>query len=273
MTMSPDLAAWQSANDAWLGAAVEWLRLLLGHHAAPAASVVIPTDATPLGSAESPAWWRFGRRASDATTSAAPPPPLALPPASTEVPQQQVDDAASRMAALESADPPPAFLLLARRLGLSRFELNVLLLAVAMELDTRIAGLCARAHGDASLAYPTFALAFAIFEHSLPEGQREPHWDARSPHGTLRYWRLIEAQQSWAQPLIMSALRADERAVNFAKGLGELDERVAPYVTVVESARVPLPASQAAVVDRIVDELTREAPRLRPVHLLGVDSE
>src|SRR5262245_6150148 len=45
----------------------------------------------------------------------------------------------------ETADgePPPALVLLSRRFGLSPFEQDVLLLCAAMELDTRIASLCA----------------------------------------------------------------------------------------------------------------------------------
>ena len=43
------------------------------------------------------------------------------------------------------AEPPSALDMLGERLGLSAFERNVLLLCAGLELDTRIAGLCARA--------------------------------------------------------------------------------------------------------------------------------
>src|SRR2546421_770695 len=42
--------------------------------------------------------------------------------------------------------------------GLSSFEREVLLLSTAMELDTRVAYLCARAQDDPNKAYATFAL-------------------------------------------------------------------------------------------------------------------
>jgi hypothetical protein len=45
-------------------------------------------------------------------------------------------------------ETPSALELLSNRLGLSPFEQDVLFLCVAMELDTRIAGLCARAQDD-----------------------------------------------------------------------------------------------------------------------------
>jgi hypothetical protein len=58
-------------------------------------------------------------------------------------------------------DPPPALLTLAERLEMSRFERDILLLCAGLDLDTRIAGLCARAQGDPNRAYPTFALAIS----------------------------------------------------------------------------------------------------------------
>lgn len=270
MSELPNVAAWHAANNAWLAAAVEWLRLLLVYHApsAPAAMVLPSQAAQPTQDAEAP-WWKLGRREGDAVRNA----PLALPAAATaaDVSREQVDQAAARMAALEEADPPPAMILLARRIGLSRFERDVVLLCVAMELDTRIAGLCARAHGDPSLAYPTFALAFTLFDGSAEDPLA--HWDGRSPVGALRYWRLIEPLQSAAQPLLISPLRADERVVDFIKGLTEIDERVAPLLTPVQYVDEPLPESQAAAVDAIELELARDDDDPRPVQLLGRDAE
>jgi hypothetical protein len=266
VTAIPDLTAWHASNSAWLAAAVEWLRLLLAHHAASAAQPQVLPAETPTQ--EDEPWWRFGRRATDSPLR-----PPSLPPAAFEVTREQVDEAAARMAALEDNDPPPAMTLLARRMNLSSFERDVLLLAVAMELDTRIAGLCARAHGDAALAYPTFGLAFALFDGAAEEDDPRSHWDGRSPAGALRYWRLIEVQQSFTQPLLLSPLRADERIVDFIKGMSELDERVAPLLTIIEHVHDSLPSSQAAAVREIERELVRDESDPRPVQLLGRDPE
>ena len=70
--------------------------------------------------------------------------------------------------------------------------------------------------------YPTFALALAIFN--------DTSWDVVSPERPLRYWRLIDIHQPGAQPLTTSPLLADERIVNFAKGLNYLDDRLASLV-------------------------------------------
>jgi hypothetical protein len=74
--------------------------------------------------------------------------------------------------------------MLAKRLGLTEFERQVMLLVCATELDTRVAAHCARAQDEAARPYPTFALAMALFD--------TPSWDVLSPERPLRYWRLVE---------------------------------------------------------------------------------
>jgi hypothetical protein len=159
---------------------------------------------------------------------------------------------------------PPALLLLAQRLGLSEFERNVLLLCIAMELDTRIPALCAQAQHDPPKPWPTFALAFALFD--------EPSWDALSPERPLRYWRLLDIHQPGPQPLIGAALSADERIVNFAKGLNHLDDRLTPLLTPLAPAA--LPASQQAIVDQLIESLQHVPPDepLPAIQLIGSDS-
>src|SRR5262245_44777594 len=135
--------------------------------------------------------------------------------------------------------PPSALEDLARRLGLSCFEREVLLLCVAMELDTGVASLCADAQGDAGGPYPTFALAFTLFDH--------PTWDALSPDGPLRAWRLIEVHQRGEEPLLSSPLRIDERILHHAKGLTCVDERLGPLLAPTPGGDVAGAAGSPAV--------------------------
>jgi hypothetical protein len=164
-------------------------------------------------------------------------------------------------------ETPSALELLSDRLGLSPFERNVLFLCVAMELDTRIAALCARAQDDPNKPFPTFALALALFD--------EPSWDALSPERSLRYWRLIEISQLGAQPLSGSALRADEHIVNYLKGLNYLDDRVSSFIAPLEidPASAEMAPSQDAVAEVILRRWQREigAGALPIVQLLGPD--
>jgi hypothetical protein len=118
--------------------------------------------------------------------------------------------------------PPQVLEQLTRRLGMSSFEREVLLLCVAMELDTSVAALCDRAQGDAGRPYPTFALALALFDDAT--------LDALAPYGPLRAWRLIELHQRNEEPLLTSPFRFDERILHYAKGLTCVDERLAPFL-------------------------------------------
>src|SRR5262249_17950408 len=77
------------------------------------------------------------------------------------------------------------------------------------------------------------------------------------------------------QPLITSALKADERIVNYLKGLNYLDDRLAPLVAPVVADTTPLPPSQQGVVEIIVQQL-RQSGGLAPLpiyQLLGPDSQ
>ena len=192
---------------------------------------------------------------------------------------EQCAQASTEMAALENINPPPALITLSRRFGLSRFEQETLLLCVAMELDTRIERLCAMAQGDHARNYPTFALALTLFD--------DPAWEVLSPTRPLRYWHFLEIARRGTEPLTTSPLMADERAVNYVKGLNCPDGRLGPLLTSIRGdwegeplsdsgLRVArengLPPSQRRLLDTILLNL-RAAHRNPPVvQLLGPDS-
>ena len=163
-------------------------------------------------------------------------------------------------------EPHPALVELSRRLGLSDFERDVLLLCAAMELDTRMATFCAQAQDDGLRPYPTFALALALFD--------DGHWDALSPDRPLRYWRLIEITSIGAQPLTASALKIDERILNFIKGLNHLDSRLSPLLTEINQGPLELPPSQQIIVERVEHEWRQAMmfDQVPALQLLGHDS-
>lgn len=165
---------------------------------------------------------------------------------------EDVDRAAAEMADTAAIDPPPALITLSSVLGLTEFEQSLLLLCAAMELDTEITRFCAQIQGE-SQRYPTYALALALFE--------QPFWDVVSPERPLRSWRLIEIHQSGAQPLTLSPIKADERIVNYLKGLNYLDDRLSALlspVTIPVAAESPtqlLAPSQQQVAEAIADQV------------------
>jgi hypothetical protein len=251
-----DSAKWQDENTKYLAAAVAALRARLQRHVEGEAAAVDTPEAPPKE--ESKPRWRFFSRKQIASAI----PTRALPAA---LAAGQPLPAPALPIQADETKAPPALVMLTQRLGLTPFERDILLLCAAMELDTGMAALCARAQ-DQARPYPTFALALTVLE--------DPTWEALSPERPLRYWRLIEINQPGGQPLTTSALRADERVVNYLKGLNYLDDRLAPLVWQLEGERHDAPDSQRKVEDTIIARL-KQAPkerRLPLVQLLGRDT-
>lgn len=260
--------SWQEGNARYLAAGLAWLRASMEQFAAAQQQEKPPQVDLPISQpAEQPKslWRRFAGRLPEHPTR---PSSLLLTGTATLDSEEVLHAAAAMQAAAAEMNPPPAQLILTQRLGLSQFEQNLLLLCLGMELDTGIAGLCARCQKDPARVYPTFALAFALFEGAS--------WEALSPERPLRFWRLIEITQPGAQPLTTSALRADERIVNYCKGLNYLDDRLFPLVVPIDApaGTSDLPASHREVVDLIVRRLkVVDTNRSLPiVELLGTDS-
>src|SRR4051812_22396140 len=215
-----DLAAWQEQNGRYLAASLVWLRARLQ---------LLADNAEP-------------------THAFAPQParkPGMLPLRKSVVAKESVrlDTVTSGREKAAEMETPPALQLLADQLRLTPFERDIMLLAVAMELDTRVPALCAKALGDANQPYPTFGLAMALFE--------DPSWDAMSPQRPLRYWQVLEPVGGGTQPLSSMPLRADERIVHYAKGLNVLDPRLALLGAAYDPGGGELPASQQAKADLV----------------------
>ncbi len=152
-----DTQQWLEANDNYLAAALAWLRLALRRMAQPEGSTsttLALTPKQPMPKAGHGLLGRLGRKRKD----------LKHDETMGSVSDEQVRTARQAMEVAERLDPPPALVQLGDRFALSRFESEILLLCVAMELDTRIAALCAQAQADPARPYPSFALALGLFE-------------------------------------------------------------------------------------------------------------
>jgi SpoVK/Ycf46/Vps4 family AAA+-type ATPase len=255
---------WQDENTRYLSEAIATVRQALERYAqrsvqASAGSPVIPEVVPPTF------WQRLrGKAVSNAPVVRA----LLTPPGpkAPEKPSVAVPLSTPAAKDSENARMSPALPALSRRLGMTRFEEQMLLLCCAAELDPGVPALCAKAQDDPARTYPTFALGFSIFE--------SPEWEALSPERSLRYWRLLEINQPGAQVLTTSALRADERIVNYVKGLNHLDDRLAPLLLpldVVDPAAA-LSDSQRQQVERILVQLREPHNRVSIVHLDGDDA-
>jgi hypothetical protein len=234
-----ELSIWQEGNDKYLKTALAWLRLRLERLSQRDTATTVPTVV-----------------------------PESVPslPSSKSI-EEKLAEAAAAMQAAEQVDPPPALIILGQRFGLTRFETDLLLLCAAPELDTGIPGLFARAERNADSTYPTFSLAFALFD--------EPAWDVLSPERQLRYWKMLEIDQSNGQPLISCPLHLDQRIVDYIKGLNYLDPLLTPIISPLDitPGGALLTPSQHAVAERIVSYLRQfsESQSLPVIQLLGGD--
>ncbi|HTG14488.1 MAG TPA: AAA family ATPase [Blastocatellia bacterium] len=269
-------ADWQKTNEAYLVAALAGLRLRLERLGSDGLRLPSAVRSLPARKSERSGfflfrWLRylFGKSTSNEVShTAVQAVENSAPVMSDEKISEELAKAEAAMTAAEQNDLPPALTILCQRFALSGFEQQLLLLCIARDLDTRVDKLCARAQHDANRNFPTYALAMVMFE--------EPLWDALSPDRPLRYWNLIEINQPGSQPLTLSALRADERVVNYVKGLNHLDDRVARWLAPLQApnADAELPASQQGAIETIRTEIEHAITKkqLPIVQLLGRDA-
>ncbi len=127
----------------------------------------------------------------------------------------------------------PALEKITQEFQLSNFERDLLLLCAGIELDARIAELCAAFHpqGHARL---TFAVAL--------DALAEAHWSALLPDAPLRRWRLIECEPG--DVLIHRRLRIPERVLHYLLGLASRDELLAGMIR-------PVPAPEMLSGERL----------------------
>lgn len=245
-----DLERWQQNNEDYLAAALAWLRLRLLYQIDGSASASEPAPSRKRS------WFDrlFHRSARPKSKSDV---------SSEKVSKSDLERAKEAMAKAERLEPRPALIQLRQRFGMSRFEQHLLLLCAAMELDPGTARLCAQVQGNPHQPYPTFALALSLFD--------KPAWDSLSAERPLRYWRVLEINQPGAQPLTTSALRADERIVNYIKGLNNLDDRLTPLLMPIEYPQIALPASQQTAITTITQAL-HQSSQPPVLQLLGADS-
>jgi hypothetical protein len=145
---------------------------------------------------------------------------------------------------------------LAMAFDLTDFERDVLVLCAGIELDSRIAAVCAAAIGDPVRAYPTFGLALAC----LPGA----HWSALRPSGPLRRYRLVEVAGGEGTPITQAPLRIDERVLHHLTGLSQLDQRLAALLEPIAAPIEPAP-SQLDLGGRIATAWTAASSRDIPV--------
>jgi hypothetical protein len=126
----------------------------------------------------------------------------------------------------------PAARRVQRLFGLSVFESELLVVAAGVEIDAGLRSTIARAQ-SAAIDEPV-RLAFSTALAMLPE----PHWDAISPAGPLRYWSLVDVDTT--PGLARAALRIDERVLHYLTGVAAADPQLAGTVRVADPPSAPI---------------------------------
>ena len=243
-----DIERWQEENNDYLSKVINWLRLRLQGTVNNQTSVSRTEE-------KKCKWFLFKNKQIESASR--------LKTSDAEIAQLEKE-----LLNAETVSHPPAAVILSQRLGLSRFEQNLLLLCAAMELDPQMADLCCIAQNDTQRTYPTFALAFNVFE--------QPDWNTMAATSPLRYWRLLDIHQPGPRPLTVSALHVDERILNYLKGLNYLDDRLTAYIAPFDSVYIQqseLPESHQSLADAILHYLEHAAKnQAQTIQLLGTDS-
>jgi SpoVK/Ycf46/Vps4 family AAA+-type ATPase len=150
------------------------------------------------------------------------------------------------------------------RLGLSTFDVDVILVCLAPELDLKYSKLYAYLQNDITSKRPTIDLVFRLFCETADERvQARTRFTGQAP---LFKHRLIDLndEENASQSFLSRALKIDERIVRYLLDIDILDESIAPFSRLIIPAAVPeevlLPAEEKASLMNIFGSLVRRGP-------------
>ncbi|CZF81727.1 ATP-dependent zinc metalloprotease FtsH [Grimontia celer] len=160
---------------------------------------------------------------------------------------ESVSSINARFRSETKAGNPSSINVLNDQFGLNESDQSVLALVVAAALEPLVAERCAVLSGNHSNPFPTAILCVS----RIPECD----WSSFSPHSPLRYWLLVEWQPLGSGDGVLSA---DERVVNFARGLSYIDERLSVLLEPANSeSAASLMPSQRQQLDAALNYLSQ----------------
>jgi AAA+ superfamily predicted ATPase len=146
---------------------------------------------------------------------------------------------------------PPALEMLVHLFGLTPFERDVLLLCLAPELDPSFERLYAYVQDDMNRGYPTPHLGLALFGGA----ETSAEWRNFAPEAPLRRFRLLVLQPGQLPGTVLGArpLSLDQRVAGYLRGISSLDDRITHLLRPVEPA--PLAPAHQKLVEQLVRSL------------------
>jgi len=144
--------------------------------------------------------------------------------------------------------------------GLSVFDLNVLLVALAPELDRRYEQLYAYLQDDITRRRPTVDLALNLLcPGACAKLARRAHFAPDSPLVRQGLLHLIPDAEQQPVPLLAHGLKLDEQLIRFLTGQECLDARLAPFCQLVAPTAHGAESSLDSDARRAILELARAA--------------
>jgi SpoVK/Ycf46/Vps4 family AAA+-type ATPase len=135
---------------------------------------------------------------------------------------------------LDLAPSAPGLLRLGRVFGLSTFELDTILIALAPELDLRYERLYAYLHDDVTRKRPSVDLALNLLcVNAVERLTQRARFAPTAPLLRHRLIHLLPDPQRPEPPLIAHELKLDEQVVRWLLGNDEIDGRLAPFANLV----------------------------------------
>lgn len=127
---------------------------------------------------------------------------------------------------------------LATRFSLTAFDIDVVLICLAAELDLRYERLYAYLQDDVTKKRPSVDLVLNLLCTSFPAKlEARERFSMAAPLLHHQLVSLLEDPASPRSPLLSRYVKLDERIVNYLLGADEIDLRLNNYVTLVESQR------------------------------------
>ena len=156
---------------------------------------------------------------------------------------------------------------LAEAFDLVEFDLDVVLLSLAPELDLRYERLFAYLQDDVTKRRPSVDLALNLLCATAADRiERRVHFGPRAPlirHGLIE---ILPDPGSVQPPLLARFLKLDDRIIRQLLGQPGIDDRLAPFCTLVESSGSWWDLPIDPDVQRVLPSLLAEShSRLRPM--------
>jgi AAA+ superfamily predicted ATPase len=183
------------------------------------------------------------------------------------VPLFAADGAVTSEGPAGPADTIPELDWLAARFDLAPFDLDLILIALAPELDLRYERLYAFLQDDVTRRHPTVDLSLNLLCSSADAKlARRVHFAPEAPlirHGLLR---LIPDPQQTEPPLLAHYLKLDAQILDVLLGLGGLDRRLATFCTLdlpgTRLAPPSLPGATLRALQALVADVQAESQPL-----------